>query len=75
LEIICREQLFLKPEKCTFDAKEVEYLGMIIKPGHVTMDPTKLDGIRDWPVPTTVKENLVLPGILQLLSELYLALL
>jgi hypothetical protein len=57
LEIICREQLFLKPEKCTFDAEEVEYLGMIIKPGHVTMDPAKLDGIRDWPIPTTVKET------------------
>jgi hypothetical protein len=57
LEIIRREQLFLKPEKCTFDAEEVEYLGMIIKPGHVTMDPAKLDGIRDWPIPTTVKET------------------
>jgi hypothetical protein len=57
LEIIHREQLFLKPEKCTFDAKEVEYLSMIIKPGHITMDPTKLDGIKDWPVPTMVKET------------------
>jgi len=57
LEIIHQEQLFLKPEKCTFDAKEVEYLGIIIKPGHVTMDPAKLDGIKDCPVPTTVKET------------------
>jgi hypothetical protein len=57
LEIIRQEQLFLKPEKCTFDAEEVEYLRMIIKPGHVTMDPAKLDGIRDWPVPTTIKET------------------
>jgi len=57
LEIIHWEQLFLKPEKCTFDAKEVEYLGMIIKPGHITMDPAKLDGIKDWPIPTTVKET------------------
>jgi hypothetical protein len=47
----------LKPEKCTFNAKEVEYLGMIIKPRHITMDPAKLDEIRDWPVPTTVKET------------------
>jgi hypothetical protein len=30
---------------------------MIIKPGHVTMDPAKLDGIRDWLVLTTVKET------------------
>jgi hypothetical protein len=57
LEIIRWEQLFLKLEKCTFNANEVVYLGMIIKPGRVTMDPAKLDGIKDWPVPTTVKET------------------
>jgi hypothetical protein len=57
LEIIHREQLFLKPEKCTFNAQEVEYLSMIIKPGCITMDPAKLDGIKDWPIPTTVKET------------------
>jgi hypothetical protein len=62
LEIIRREQLFLKPEKCTFDAQEVEYLGIIIKPRHVTMDPAKLDGIKDWPVPTTVKETRLFLG-------------
>jgi hypothetical protein len=57
LETIRQEQLFLKPEKCTFDAQEVEYLGMIIKPGCITMDPAKVDGIKDWPIPTTVKET------------------
>jgi hypothetical protein len=62
LEIICQEKLFLKPEKCTFDVQEVEYLRMIIKPGHVTMDPTKLNGIKDWPVPTTVKETRLFLG-------------
>jgi hypothetical protein len=38
-------------------AQEVEYLGMIIKPGCITMDPAKLDGIKDWPIPSTVKET------------------
>jgi len=57
LETICREKLFLKPEKCTFNAQEVEYLSMIIKPGHVTIDPAKLDGIKDWPVLSMVKET------------------
>jgi hypothetical protein len=41
----------------TFNAQEVEYLGMIIKPGCITMDPAKPDGIKDWPVPTMVKET------------------
>jgi len=34
----------------------VEYLGMVIKEGQISMDPVKLGGIRDWPIPTTVKE-------------------
>src|ERR1700749_4859521 len=49
------KDLFLKPEKCVFNAKEVEYLGFIVKPNEISMDPTKLAGIRDWIPPTNVK--------------------
>ena len=56
LEKLRQEQLFLKPEKCTFDSQEVEYLGMIIRPGQVAMDPAKLKGISEWQTPSTVKE-------------------
>jgi hypothetical protein len=55
-EIICKETLFLKPEKCTFDAQEINYFGMIIRPGQVAMDPAKLSGISQWQTPTSVKE-------------------
>src|SRR5271163_1398017 len=48
--------LYLKPKKCEFREPKVEYLGMVIKEGQISMDPVKLGGIRDWPVPTTVKE-------------------
>ena len=48
--------LFLKPEKCEFNKPKVEYLGMIIKEGQISMDPGKLSGIRDWPAPTTIKQ-------------------
>jgi RNase H-like domain found in reverse transcriptase len=30
---------------------------MIIKEGRITMDSVKLGGIRDWPVPTTLKQT------------------
>ena len=50
-----KKDLFLKPEKCVFNAKEVEYLGFIVKPNEISMDPTKLAGIRDWIPPTNVK--------------------
>jgi len=56
LKIILKETLFLKPKKCTFDAQEVNYLSMIICPGQVAMDPTKLSGISQWQIPSSVKE-------------------
>ena len=48
--------LHLKLEKCKFATDEVEYLGMIVKPGQLAMDPVKLDGIASWPTPTKVKD-------------------
>lgn len=39
--------LFLKPEKCTFEASEVEYLGMILGHGKISMDPIKVAGVLD----------------------------
>ena len=41
--------LYLKPEKCHFHKKEVEYLGVIIGNGNVKMDPVKVKGISEWP--------------------------
>ena len=37
--------LHLKLEKCNFSSSKVKYLGMIIKPGELAMDPVKLNGI------------------------------
>jgi hypothetical protein len=48
--------LYLKPEKCDFEKEEIGYLGMIIKPGEVWMDPGKVTAVRDWPTPTILKE-------------------
>ena len=48
--------LYLKPEKCEFEKDLMEYLGMIIRPGEVQMDPGKVAAVKDWPTPTTLKE-------------------
>ena len=56
LDKIKDNDLFLKPEKCTFHKKEIDYLGLIIGNGAVRMDPIKVEGITKWPIPTTVKQ-------------------
>ena len=47
--------LYLKPKKCEFAKAEIEWLGMINK-GKISMDAEKLKEIKEWPIPTTVKQ-------------------
>jgi RNase H-like domain found in reverse transcriptase/Reverse transcriptase (RNA-dependent DNA polymerase) len=57
LEKLPEHDLFLKAKKCEFCQTRTEYLGMIIEEGKISMDAVKLGGIRDWPVPTTLKQT------------------
>jgi len=43
----------LKPEKCGFLKREIDYLGIIIGNNTIKMDPAKLRGVADWITPTT----------------------
>jgi hypothetical protein len=56
LQRLREHDLFLKPKKCGFNKLMMEYLGLIIQEGKLSMDPVKLSGIRDWPTPTSVKQ-------------------
>ena len=51
-----KNDLYLKPTKCEFNKTQVEYLGMVIEEGKISIDPGKLKGIREWPIPATVKQ-------------------
>ena len=56
LQWLMENDLYLKPKKCEFCKEKIEWLGMVIQEGKITMDPRKLKGIQDWPAPTTVKQ-------------------
>ena len=58
LEVLCcleENDLFVKPEKCTFRATEVDFLSMIVGRDGIKMDQTKVKAILDWPEPKNVK--------------------
>jgi hypothetical protein len=46
--------LYLKAEKCVFEAKEVKFMGMIVREGEVSMDPAKVQAVQEWPEPKNV---------------------
>jgi hypothetical protein len=56
LQKLWNNDLYLKLKKCSFCKEKIKYLGMIIREGSISMDPTKLKGIWDWPEPKTVKQ-------------------
>ena len=47
--------LFARPEKCSFDKTEVEYLGMFVNRDGIKMDDAKVKAITEWPAPTNVR--------------------
>ena len=47
---------YIKPEKCFWKVREVEFLGVILGPDGIKMDPTKLDAVRHWPTPLNMKD-------------------
>ncbi|KAK3574063.1 hypothetical protein QTP86_002885 [Hemibagrus guttatus] len=49
-------RLFLKAEKCAFHQSSVQFLGYIIDHSGVRMDERKVAAVRDWPIPTSVKD-------------------
>jgi hypothetical protein len=48
--------LYAKGEKCEFNRTSVEFLGYVISPSGITMDPRKVATNHDWPIPTRLKE-------------------
>ncbi|XP_019248471.1 PREDICTED: uncharacterized protein LOC109227729 [Nicotiana attenuata] len=62
-ELVVRHQLYAKPSKCAFGVHEVEYLRHFISAKEVATDPIKISAVKQWPVPTTVKQ---LKGFLRL---------
>jgi len=56
MELLWKNNLFLKPKKCKFEKTEVDYLGVIISQNSVKMDPVKVAGVTEWPTPSNRKE-------------------
>lgn len=56
LQILQQHQFLFKPSKYTFAQTSLEYLGHIISEQGVSTDPTKIQVVANWPVPSDVKQ-------------------
>ena len=65
LQILWDNKLYLKHTKCEFEQLETEYLGLVVSQNEVKMDPAKVAGVMEWPIPTKRKE---LQGFLRFLN-------
>ncbi|KAL0319961.1 UNVERIFIED_CONTAM: Retrovirus-related Pol polyprotein from transposon.6 [Sesamum radiatum] len=54
LQVLSTHSLFAKLSKCLFGVRSVEYLGHIISMDGLHADPSKLQVITDWPIPTSL---------------------
>ena len=53
---LAENNLYVKPEKCKWKAKEVEFLGVIIGPEGIEMKEKKVKDVLDWPTLQGVKD-------------------
>ena len=48
--------LYMKPEKCTWKTNKVNFLGVVMGQGKIEMEEEKVEGVLSWPVPKTVRD-------------------
>jgi hypothetical protein len=56
LKRLADNQLFCKLSKCSFHVDTVDYLGLVISPKGISMEEKKVQAVKEWATPQTVKQ-------------------
>lgn len=55
-EALRQQQRFAKLEKCSFLMYKISFLGFIINTEGIKVDPSKVEAITSWPIPTSITQ-------------------
>jgi len=55
-------ELYVKLEKCEFHVQETRFLGFIISPNGIAMEPDRIKTVTEWPVPRSIHDIQVFLG-------------
>jgi hypothetical protein len=56
LQLLARDQWYIKLSKCSFAQRKIDYPGHVISADGVATGPMKIEAIDQWPSPTNVKQ-------------------
>lgn len=56
LQKLEENDLFIKPEKCKWKVREIEFLGVVLGPRGVEMEKVKMKEVLEWPTQKKVKD-------------------
>ena len=54
-ETLLQNQLYAKKSKCSFNKAQLEYLGHLISEQGVEIDLAKIECMKQWPIPNSLK--------------------
>jgi hypothetical protein len=55
LETLQKAGILLRPEKCEWFTQKTTYIGLIVSPEGISMDPKKTSAVKQWSTPKNVK--------------------
>ena len=64
LERLRKAKLYVKLSKCEWHTDRTEYLGYVVSPEGVSIDPERVKTIQDWPLPASVRDIRVFVGFM-----------
>eukprot|EP00121_Abeoforma_whisleri_P016044 Awhi_evm3s14741 len=56
LSVLREHDLCANPSKCSFDVTNIDFMGYLVSPDGVAMDPSKVDAVLNWSIPKNKKQ-------------------